>query len=188
MQAYYEFEVSLSHIEPRIWRRFEIAVSASFAMLHKAIQDSLGWEDSHVWEFRRPGRGVLAGVPDDNFGSFDTEEIPDAQEVKLSQYFKADGGLESCDYNYDFGDDWSHLVKLIQIVSRGERFGRRLLAGKRACPPEDCGGVHGYERLLEFAETGEDRNGGDPAGLAEWLGDWKPDVFDLHVVKAAFDQ
>ena len=136
MPTYCEFKVSLNHIEPRIWRRFQIAATVTFADLHRAIQDSFGWQDDHLWEFRMPGRRgrVLAGVRDDSPGGLDAEEAPDAQSVKLSQHFKAEGGLKSCQYVYDFGDSWSHDVKLTQRVSVSERFLRRLLDGERACP------------------------------------------------------
>ena len=188
--AYGEFEVSILYIEPRIWRRFQIGMTATFADLHQAIQDSFGWEDCHLWQFRHPTQRsrVLAGVPDDQFASFDTEEVPDGREVKLSEHFTAKDGLDGCAYLYDFGDDWHHKVDLIRITSSSDRFRRRLLDGGRSCPPEDCGGVGGYGRLLELLETGEDQYEEDPDGLATWLGDWKPDSFDLQTVKAAFDR
>ncbi|MGH8897220.1 MAG: IS1096 element passenger TnpR family protein [Egibacteraceae bacterium] len=57
-----------------------------------------------------------------------------------------------------------------------ERFHRRLLDGGRAFPPEDCGGLWGYEKCVRVACGGE-----DPEGRREWLGDdWDPEVFDLE--------
>ena len=81
-----------------------------------------------------------------------------------------------------------HEVKLRRVVTDEARFKRRLLAGSRACPPEDCGSVPGYFRMVDFLETGEDPFGDDAIDLAEWLGSWSPDTFDLSAVKRAFDR
>ena len=189
MRSYLEFVVSLQSITPRIWRRFQITVNATFLDLHLAIQDSFGWEYSHLWEFQTPGRlrEVLAGMSSDEDSPTwpASEPAPDAEHVRLTSYF---GDADQCVYWYDFGDDWLHRVKLRQRVSSDERFVRRLLAGRRACPPEDCGGISGYARLVEFLETGDDPWGDDAGELAEWVGDWNPDDFSLSEAKAVFDR
>jgi hypothetical protein len=113
--------------------------------------------------------------------------VPPAEEVALSSYF-GEGGASSCVYEYDFGDGWLHDVKLVRVVERPERFRRRLLAGKRAFPPEDCGGLGGYQRCVEFLKTGRDDLNDDPEGFAGWLGDWKPEGFNLEAAKARFDR
>ena len=189
MAAYCEFDVSLIAIKPRIWRRFQLVSTATFDHLHRAIQAAFGWESYHLWEFRAPDRHghVLAGAEQDVL-FLDAEETPDAQQVKLAEYFKADLSPPSCEYIYDFGDTWIHTVKLIRRLSVAERFHRRLLAGERAGPPEDSGGIGGYARLVEFLETGADPLGDDAAELAEWIGDWKPDRFDFDAAKRIFDR
>ena len=89
-----------------------------------------------------------------------------------------------CTYLYDFGDDWSHKVLLEAIVPRETKLKYpRCLAGARACPPEDCGGTHGYARLCDILK--------DPAkadeeaeDLLDWLGDdFDPEAFDAGKVK-----
>ncbi len=189
MPTYFEFVVSLKDIKPRIWRRFQIDATATFADLHDAIQAGFGWDNSHLWDFRTPGRRgrVLAGVPIDEVLGFDWEERPDARSVRLDEYFTEDPASATCQYVYDFGDNWVHNVRLRQRVSTAERFHRRLLAGKRACPQEDSGGVWGYYRNAEFVDTGSASGGGDDEDLAEWVGDWKPDEFDLATAKVTFD-
>ncbi len=185
MPTYFEFEVSLRWIKPRIWRRFLLPTTATFADLHRAIQDAFGWEDCHLFSFGTPGRRSeeIAGIPDDSGFGGDT---PDARRVGLSGYFAEDHGAKKCDYTYDFGDSWDHEVKLRKVVTEEASFARRLLAGARACPPEDSGGVPGYERMVQFATTGVDPYGDDAVDLSEWLGDWKPDVFDLAGSKDRF--
>jgi hypothetical protein len=116
MPRYFELDVALQEIQPRIWRRFLIRTTSTFAQLHKAIQQSFGWQDYHLWEFRLPtfDGAPIAGVPtDEDFG----RPTPDARDVKLSSYFTGKNVTEWCEYVYDFGDDWCHEVMLIGVVS-----------------------------------------------------------------------
>lgn len=184
MPKYYEFEVSLQEIQPRIWRRFLLRTTATFAQLHQAIQASFGWLECHLWEFRLPTHQAvpIAGLPGGD------RPTPDAKTVKLNSYFTGKRAVEWCEYLYDFGDDWTHDVKLIAVRSDEETFKRRLLDGDRAAPPEDCGGTPGYERMVHFVETGEDAYDEDPEELAAWLDGWRPDAFELVEAKADFDR
>lgn len=187
MPRYYEFEVSLQELVPRIWRRFLLRTTGTFAQLHQAIQQSFGWEECHLWEFRLPtyhGRSI-AGLPG---GEEYDRPTPDAKTVKLNTYFTGKRVVEWCEYVYDFGDDWTHDVKLIAVHSDKESFKQRLLDGERSAPPEDCGGTSGYERMVHLLETGEDIYDDDPEGLKAWLGGWRPDAFELATAKAIFDR
>jgi hypothetical protein len=151
-----------------------IAGDASFADLHDAIQDACGWERCHMWSFRQGRRNELAG---------DAEDAPNPARVMLAEHVRRVGRFE---YEYDFGDGWRHevVVKPSKEVVRV----RRLVDGARAFPPEDCGGLSGYERCVELLETGVDPWGEDPEDLKEWLGDWKPDHFDLAKQRKRFDE
>ena len=100
--------------------------------------------------------------------------------MKLKSYFPAEG---ICGYIYDFGDMWVHDVELLGVVESTERFTRRLLDGKRAFPPEDCGGTSGYRSCVKALKHPAKA---DPE-LLEWLDDWRPEAFDLPTVKATFD-
>ena len=180
LYKYYEFEVSLQEVEPLIWRRFLLRKEATFYELHKAIQDACGWEDYHLFVFgeERWGKAV-AGIPDPEMLT------PEAKRVKLASYFdKHDWVL----YEYDFGDSWTHDIKLLRTVELPYKFKRALLDGKRAFPPEDSGGISGYERLVKFLETGVDEWDDDPDGLRSWMGPWAPEAFDLNRTKAKFDK
>ena len=184
MPDYYEFEVSLLRITPRIWRRFLIRKTATFQDLHIAIQEACGWWNSHLFAFRGVGHKgeEIAGIPDAD----PAEPGPDARKIKLAAFFeKADA--DRCLYEYDFGDGWEHEVKLRKRLTLPESFKRRLQDGRRAFPPEDCGGVWGYERcvkILSGAAKGADEEAEE---LKEWLCDWLPDVFDLATTKRSFD-
>ncbi len=188
MPRYYEFEVTLQDIEPRILRRFLLRTTATYAQLHQAIQCAFGWQDCHLYMFRLPGPTprILAGSPLDGGGD-DGHPTPDARKAKLNAYFVGTWAREWCEYEYDFGDSWVHEVKLIGIHADKASFKRRLLDGARACPPEDCGGPPGYERCVQYIATGEDV-WGEPDELGAWLGEWEPDGFDFAAACARFDQ
>ena len=187
MPVYLEFEVSLLEIEPRIWRRFQIDSDETFGGLHLAIQNSFPWDLDHMWMFHTAGRDrrTLAGPGAFDLG-YDSDEIPDAWDVKLTRHFRRVS--MTCRYTYDFGDNWIHAVKLRRRVTTEERFKRRLVDGSRAAPPEDCGGAYGYWRLVERLETGNDPWGLKPDEQPGWIDSWRPDQFDLAAAKAAFDE
>ncbi|MPZ74642.1 MAG: hypothetical protein GEU74_15725 [Nitriliruptorales bacterium] len=177
MWRYYDLTVTLDHVHPPPWRRFLIAVDTSLADLHRAIQDACGWENYHLFEFSSPSGEGLAGVPDQDW---DERPVRDASAVPVSAVL--DGGRASLSYVYDFGDHWEHTIRCEGVVESEERFHRRLVAGHLAFPPEDCGGVPGYERCVDVAR-GDD----DEEGLRDWLGAWDPERFDLAAARRAFD-
>ncbi|MCZ7584346.1 MAG: plasmid pRiA4b ORF-3 family protein [Deltaproteobacteria bacterium] len=197
MPKFHEFEVSLLHIKPRIWRRFLIAGAATFRHLHEAIQDAGGWENYHLHEFfrssKRGERDPIAGIPDDT-GISDVP-IPDGAKTKLAAFFK-DEEVRKCFYEYDFGDSWLLEIRWIRTHDLPEKFRRRLLDGKRAFPPEDCGGVWGYEECVaaavyrdDPASAPDDITDEELEERLEWLGDeWDPEGFDLGAAKRAFDR
>jgi len=144
----FQFRITLMEIQPAIWRRIQVPADYSFWDLHVAIQDSMGWLDYHLHEFRvkKPhGRKVVEiGIPDTET---DRDVLP-GWEVLISAYFVEPGVVAA--YDYDFGDGWHHEI-LLEGVLLKERSVKYpvCVAGECACPPEDCGGIPGYERLLE---------------------------------------
>jgi len=144
-----QFRVELTEIEPLIWRRIQVPATYSFWDLHVAIQDSMGWLDYHLHVFRlrlpRRKKVMGIGIPDDE--GVGEVTLP-GWEIPITEYFTEPG--KSALYEYDFGDGWGHRVLLegILLKETGVRY-PKCIAGERACPPEDCGGVPGYYRLLE---------------------------------------
>ena len=145
----YQFRVTLQGIDPPIWRQVQVPSEYSFWSLHVAIQDSMGWLDYHLHEFRlhKPrGRKVVEiGFPDTE----SERKVLPAWGVSISEYFAEPGN--KAEYEYDFGDGWFHEVLLEGILLRNASADYPMcIAGERACPPEDCGSTSGYERLLRI--------------------------------------
>jgi hypothetical protein len=194
MPTYLEFEVALLGITPRIWRRFLLPSTTTFLDLSQAIQDAGPWWEGHLWEFREWGRkGKTITAPPAAFDDFDDdldEASPEPQKVKLRDVFTR--AQKKVLYLYDFGDSWEHEVQLKRVVELPERFKGRLIAGERAFPPEDCGGVWGYYECLLAVGAIKPAQLDDPPSedaldeRREWLGDWSPD-FDLEAAKKEFD-
>jgi hypothetical protein len=87
-------------------------------------------------------------------------------------------------YEYDFGDCWGHEILVEKTIAAGRRdFYPVCLAGARACPPEDCGGPSGYERLVE--ETARRRGSGYRWYRELYDTSFQPALFDLEEVNRA---
>ncbi len=180
----HRFKLTLDGIRPPIWRRIELPSDANFWDLHCAINDAMGWEDMHLHEFRigRLRDGVRIGVPmDDGSGWFDDTGLA-GWKVPIATHFAEPGAR--CIYLYDFGDDWSHQVRLEAILPReaGIQY-PRCVAGARACPPEDCGGAYGYAQICAVLAHPDPRDE-EAEELLEWFGDdLDPEAFDAGQVK-----
>ena len=145
----YQFKVTLKGIKPSIWRKIQVPETYTFWDLHVAIQDVMGWQDYHLHEFEviKPssGRKVMIGFPDEEFG----RDVLPGWKQKIADYFSIEN--PSAEYIYDFGDNWRHEIRLEKILPREKGVKYPLcIDGKRACPPEDCGGTSGYENFLKI--------------------------------------
>lgn len=184
MPRYFDLSVTLEGAEPPVWRRFLLAADATFADLHAAIQAACGWLDSHLFEFTSLDGQTLAGPPDDE--GWRDEPVPEAGVTPVAGFFDAH---DRCRYVYDFGDDWHHTVVREAVVERDDRFHRRLVDGARAFPPEDCGGIGGYERCLAVARgQAPEEAWVDVEQLRTWMGGWDPERFDAAATRALFDR
>ena len=186
-QLIYQFKITLQEIEPAIWRRLQAPAKYTFWDLHVAIQDAMGWLDYHLHEFRvrRPHQRKMVeiGIPDD-------EGIGNATllgwEIPIRDVFTEPG--QTALYAYDFGDGWRHDVLLegILLKEKGAAY-PTCIAGERACPPEDCGGIPGYYQLLDILRNPRHP---DYRETMEWLkghakndDPYDPNAFDLGQVR-----
>lgn len=169
----YQLKVGLLGVKPPVWRRLQVVGGVTLGELHGIIQVAMGWTDSHLHSFEVGADSY--GAPDSDWGS----DMRDERRVRLSQLELAAGSRFG--YTYDFGDDWRHgvLVEQIGAPEPGVAY-PRCVGGRRACPPEDCGGPWGYADLLEILA--------DPAheefeGRLEWAGgQLDPVTFDQDEV------
>ena len=150
-----QFKVSLRGLRPPIWRRIQVPCTYSFWELHVAIQDAFGWEDRHLHEFRIPvplvHEEVRIGIPlEEDLDT--TEPVLPGWLIPIAEVFTL--ANRKAQYTYDFGDDWLHSVFLEKIapVAKDAEL-PACTGGRRACPPEDCGGPPGYESFLEASPT-----------------------------------
>ncbi|RMI47506.1 plasmid pRiA4b ORF-3 family protein [Actinomadura harenae] len=167
----HRIKVSLAGARPPIWRRLEVPSAIRLRDLHLVFQTAFAWENYHMWLFETPAGDF--GVPDRELGH------RNAAAVRLDKI--APHPRDEFAYVYDFGDDWGHKV-LVEAVSPAEPGVAypRCLTGRRAAPPEDCGGIWGYADLLDVLADPEHENHQD---MLEWLNLDSPDDFD----PAAFD-
>ena len=168
-------KVSLRHICPPVWRRVEIAADATLFNLHRALQTAMGWSDSHLHQFCH--RGVYYGQSDREYGVHRENE----RRVRIHDVLRRP--KDRLVYEYDFGDGWEHEVVLesLEEARPGMRY-PRVVAGKRACPPEDVGGLGGYENFLEAIANPEHP---EHQEFLEWCGGpFDPEQFDLKAANA----
>ncbi|GBE40931.1 plasmid pRiA4b ORF-3-like protein [bacterium BMS3Bbin09] len=173
----FQFKVALKNIKPLIWRRIQVEDTCTFWDLHVAIQDSMGWTDSHLHHFEilnpESDRKEEIGIPDEDEIS---GKILAGWKKKIADYFTENNDL--AEYIYDYGDDWEHVVKLEKILEHAEGAMYPVcIDGERTCPPEDCGGIWGYEEFLEaIIDPAHERH----EELLEWVGgDFDPEHFEI---------
>jgi hypothetical protein len=156
----YQFKITLMGITPQIWRRIQILGDNSFHDLHRAIQNAMGWDDCHLHQFEvmnpKIGEIDLIGDGHDNL---------DGCKIKISKYFTEVS--QRAFYEYDFGDSWGHNIILEKKLPVTNSEYPICLAGKRACPPEDCGGIWGYKHLVEIMKNKRHK---EYREQVEWLG------------------
>jgi hypothetical protein len=170
----YQLKVTLKGTHPPVWRRIQVLGDISLPRLHAVLQIAMGWTNSHLHGFEVNGRFYSEPDPD----GYDLK-VMDERQVRLSQ-IAAEVGAHFM-YEYDFGDSWEHDVVVEQILSP-EKEGQtlRCLGGKRACPPEDVGGVGGY---AEFLAAMRDRRHPEHTEWMQWAGEkFDPEVFEVDRV------
>lgn len=143
----YQFKITLLDVAPAIWRRIQIK-NGSFDKLHECIQTAMGWTNSHLHQFEI--QGIVCGDPELICENPDGFVGINSRETMVSDIVPQSGVRLHFSYEYDFGDCWRHEVVFEGCLpaKKGVRY-PLCLEGERACPPEDVGGVDGYEEFLE---------------------------------------
>ncbi len=172
----YQIKVTLKHTKPPIWRRLLVSSDTTLADLHDIIQIAMGWTDSHLHHFEIEGRYYSVPNPYTDFSL----EMANARRFKLDKVVRGEGF--KFEYLYDFGDNWEHTVLIEKILPFDPT--QKLpvcVKGKRACPPEDVGGVWGYEEFLEAIANPEHPN---RDMYTQWIegGVFDAEAFDMEGV------
>lgn len=171
-----QIKISLLDSPVPIWRRLIVDAGMPLSFVHEALQIAMGWWSYHLYEFECDG--IRYG---DMRHSQEDPEVINADTATLSQLLKKEG--DTLVYLYDHGDEWRHEIILEQIIppaDQEEALHAYCTHGKRACPPEDCGGIPGFTNLLTAVE--------DPCHpsheeVLHWTGQsYDPNAFDARLV------
>jgi Plasmid pRiA4b ORF-3-like protein len=159
----FQLKLTLKGTKPPIWRRVLVDASSTLDQLHEVIQAAFGWWNYHLYEFEF-GR-TRYGIPDP-----DLDWGPPARDARTARLDQVAGAGSSFTYTYDFGDNWEHKVTVEKVFDASPVPSLpACIDGRRAGPPEDCGGVWGYEELLAILA---DPSHPEHAERAEWATAW----------------
>ena len=187
----YQFLVTLNHVKPQVWRRFVVPATHDFYDLHSVIQTSVGWTNSHLFNFLvedSTNNKTIELVADnetvaENFGMVQhymknppeagtyeerryqriiRNQLLLARDVDLTQYVNE---VPEFSYMYDFGDSWDHEVVCEKVIDDYDFDYPQVLEGKGTCPPEDVGGPPGYD---EFKRVIKDKEDPEHASMKSW--------------------
>jgi hypothetical protein len=173
-QTVFQLRITLADVEPAVWRQLLVPGDIRLDKLHRTLQAAMGWQDSHLHNFRIGG--VMYGMQADDY----PDEELDEKSVTAAE---ALGEERRFVYEYDYGDGWEHEIAVederpISVSLKAPV----CLNGENACPPEDCGGPYGYSHLLRVLA---DPHHEEHAHLVAWSGGpIDPTAFDLALVNA----
>lgn len=177
----FRIRIDLQRTKPPVWRRIDVSGDISLVRLHDVLQATMGWTDSHLHRFRT---GNARNSPE-FLTRYDVEEGDEGileDDVRLDQVVAAVG--DRLWYDYDFGDGWEHVLRVEKILDTPPP-APVCVGGKRACPPEDCGGPWGHRDLADWVLSGyDDALRPEVFDTAEavlaWLPEgWNPEAFDI---------
>lgn len=171
----YQLRVALRDARPPIWRRVLVPGNWSLGAVHYVIQVAMGWTNSHLHQFI---------VGDDYISLYKVEGVTSRNAAKVALAEIALKPKSKFVYEYDFGDSWEHDITVEKIVQPEDSVRYPVCVdGKRACPPDNCGGVFGYENLLAIIGDPEhDEHEDMVAWLEEMRPGFDPDTFDIDKV------
>jgi hypothetical protein len=168
-----QMKITIDEVAPEIWRRLVLPAYWNLEHLHLGIQAAFNWWNYHLYEFRIGGLryGDVEILTEDS--SAEDPRVFDQREVRLLDFEQ--GAVFS--YHYDFGDGWRHSVAVEEFLTLDTTPKQgSCIGGGRARPPEDVGGISGYERFLEIISDREDP---EHVETMSWCGGYfDPEWFD----------
>ncbi|MCB9310136.1 MAG: plasmid pRiA4b ORF-3 family protein [Lewinellaceae bacterium] len=174
--------------KPLVWREMWIPMDITFHKFHMLIQAGMGWKNYHLYQFgeSRTSRYFIIKSPyAEEMAGINAKKVPVAD--FLLDYFNSVNMARAMDripderiyYTYDFGDNWEHNIDILDF-EQSDNTNPEITDGGGACPPEDCGGIHGYNDLIKNLASGKRK----AQEALEWLDvcgykDFDPGVFDM---------
>ena len=175
----HQLKITIEGTAPPIWRRLLVPSGSTLGQLHQIIQVAFGWEGYHLHQFTIGEESYTDPTMMGDLGNLDEEEVTLAEVAPRI-------GLRFV-YEYDFGDSWRHVILVEPPTTTAPSTPYPICTdGEYAGPPEDCGGVPGYETLRDAIA--------DPAHpqhehWREWLGDdFDLEGFDRDAINATLRQ
>ena len=173
----YNLKIILDGSNPQIWRTVKVNGDFTLQDLHHAIQVSMGWYNCHLHQFVIANEIYGVNLEDD-WG----ESVNDESKVKICKLLKKGDQFY---YEYDFGDGWQHFIKVLDVTDENILF-PICTDGKRNCPPEDIGGIYGYENFVEIMKNPKHP---EYEEYIEWHeGSYNPELFDIKEVNKLLAQ
>ena len=175
----YQINVSLNEIQPNIWRRFLVKDTTTLPALHKILQTVMGWTNSHLHHFVVDRE--IYSEPDE----YNELEYIDYRKTRIRDVM--DSVNDAMTYEYDFSDGWEHSLILEKVIDSDPDVKYPVcLAAERNCPPEDCGGAHGFMEMLDILNN---PNHEEYESWKTWVGDeYDSERFDLSIVNRLLRQ
>jgi Plasmid pRiA4b ORF-3-like protein len=188
----YQLKVSIQGISPMVWRRLLVRSDSAIADLHYILQIAVGWSDAHLNRFHIHGK---------DFGVYHIGGIcfsDNSEKIPLSFFDFRIG--EKFLYEYDFGDEWLHEVRIEKrLLLDPKKSYPVCIDGKHAAPPEDFGGAQAYMQMrqeLKYRsvfgdnESDDDFDDEDDSEYDESEKDspFDPDLFSRREVNARLRQ
>lgn len=160
-----QLKISLLGTKPLIWRQVLVEKTTTFETLHKIIQIVMGWTNSHLHEFTLPGLRI--GQPLDQLDDEYGDELIDEASVTMESVLTTTH--QTINYTYDFGESWLHTIEVEKWLSGDSATMYPVcIGGELACPPEDCGGIPGFYKMLRIVR---DKRHPKRQEMLDWLGE-----------------
>jgi len=177
----YQIKIALKESKPKIWRRLLVPSDLLLSHFHEVIQVAMGWTNSHLHQFIKNKTFYTEKMIGDDL--WDEMGNVDYSGMKISDLLKKE--KDKIIYEYDFGDSWKHDITLEKIEESEINDYRPIcLTGKNNCPPEDCGGIWGYNDMLEILKQPDHE---EYEEYVEWLGEeYDPEYFDKNEINKIF--
>jgi hypothetical protein len=177
----YQLRIDLRGLKsPKVWRRIVVPVNIKLSQLHVVLLRAMGWGGGHLHEFMFAQGNYSSVEPGLDLDA----DVQDESRVSLR---KALEGSSTFTWLYDYGDSWYHKVKVERTVDMVVPLEHPMcVTGEGACPPEDVGGVPGYQ---EFLEAMADPAHPEHEEMMSWHGGpFDPAAFNVADVQQRLDE